>query len=292
MNYKIKRLIFSVLTLSLVSQHHLVHADINTDTERLLNWAENVYPEIFPTHQLTHSIEPWLFRYYPETGVYAGVNLGDNNVYVLGGPWGDNITPIDSLANLLLSVDQSGGNDGIPACDTGQIPAGFSYSQNGNVVNVTTNGQCVVLPASTNNTLCSAPRQATQTGISVLAATTLTQYRMGGITTVLPINPFESMASGFSGKHCTINAPADMQNVIVNQDICLDVTQQFEASLGNLQNVPGISINPPITVTTQGTTSSTRVDNCFNTDADSIADAYSGEVWIKQNGAFVKMPTF
>lgn len=82
-------------------------ADTASDTDTLLNWAENNYPEYFPTHQTTQSIAPWLFRFYPDKNVYAGVNTSNNGVYVLGGPWGiDKPTYIDSLYNL-LSVAQN-----------------------------------------------------------------------------------------------------------------------------------------------------------------------------------------
>jgi len=77
------------------------------DTETLLNWAESTYPQLFPSHQATQSSAPWLYRFYPEAQVYAGVNTSNNGVYVLGGPWGNAApTYIDSLSNLIA---QAGG---------------------------------------------------------------------------------------------------------------------------------------------------------------------------------------
>lgn len=286
-----KRLVLSFLTLFIVNQAHLANADINSDTEQLLNWAENNFPQFFPSHQATQNINPWLFRHYSETGVYAGVNTSDNHVYLLGGPWGDNVTVVDSLSNLLAIVGQSNGNTGIPACDTTQVPSGMAFTQNGNVVNVTTNGQCIAIASS--SALCVAPRQSSQTGISVLTNTAITESSMSGITMAIPgYNPLESLANAGSGKHCTINAPSETQNLIINQDICLDVTAQFQSNLDALQNLPGITITPPITVTSKGTTTGTIVADCFATDADSISDAYTGEAWINQNGTFVKYDSF
>ncbi len=93
-------------TLVFIGNIGLAAADTASDTDTLLNWAESNYPAHFPTHQTTQSIAPWLFRFYPDTNVYAGVNTSDNGVYVFGWPWG-NVNPIyiDSLPNLLLAAN-------------------------------------------------------------------------------------------------------------------------------------------------------------------------------------------
>jgi hypothetical protein len=63
--------------------------------EQLLNFAETTFPNFFPVHQTTGTFDPFLFRYYPQTGVYVGVvvkaNMGYtlDGVYVMGGPFGD-----------------------------------------------------------------------------------------------------------------------------------------------------------------------------------------------------------
>ena len=102
----IKQLTLLFCTLVFLGNISFAAADTASDTDTLLNWAENNYPTYFPTHQTTQSIAPWVFRFYPETNVYAGVNTSDNGVYVLGGPWGNiNPTYIDSLSNLLLAAN-------------------------------------------------------------------------------------------------------------------------------------------------------------------------------------------
>ncbi|MGG7055468.1 DUF1566 domain-containing protein [Nitrosomonas sp. ANs5] len=59
-------------------------------------------PDLFTQHRATLSSPPWLYRFYPETGVYAGVNTDNHNVYVLGGAFGNEIPVfIDTLASLL-----------------------------------------------------------------------------------------------------------------------------------------------------------------------------------------------
>lgn len=284
MKHQIKQIILSVCTLILLGNIHIASADTASDTEILLNWAENTYPQYFPNHQATQNVDPWIFRHYPDTGIYAGVNKGDNNVYVLGGPWGNSPTLIDSLADLIVIANS--GNSSIPACNTASVPAVLVYTQNGNVVNVTTNGQCITLP--TNNNLCQAPQQTAATGISVLTNSTVTSSEFKGFTVDIPgiPNPFQSLADDFStSKHCTINAPAEGANLIINSDVCYDMTAQFG---DQFEGIPGIRVTPPITLATKGTTTSQIVPDCFTTDAETLYDAFTKEFWFKQNGTFVK----
>lgn len=77
-----KKFAIGIYAIILSGNFNPAFADLSSDTETLLNWAENTYPAYFPNHQATQSIEPWLFRFYPDTGIYAGVNKGDNKVYV------------------------------------------------------------------------------------------------------------------------------------------------------------------------------------------------------------------
>ncbi|WP_297326089.1 hypothetical protein, partial [Nitrosomonas sp.] len=232
MKHHMKQLIMSVCTCLLLSNTHFAAADTASDTEILLNWAENTYPQYFPTHQVTQTIDPWIYRFYPETGIYAGVNKTDNNVYALGGPWGDTPTLIDTLPNLVALAGS--GNSSIPACNTANAPAGMHYTQNGNVVNITTDG-CIPLP--TSNNVCQAPQQTAETGISVLTSSNVTSSAILGITIDIPNipNPFESFANNFSNsKHCTVNVPAEGANLIINSDVCYDMTAQFGSEFENI----------------------------------------------------------
>lgn len=284
MKHRFKNFIIGACTFVLLGNAYFAAADTASDTETLLNWAENSFPRYFAPHQTTQSINPWLFRHYPETGIYAGVNLTDNNVYVMGGPWGNTPTLIDTLPNLFALANS--GNNSIPACNTAVAPAGLVYTQNGNVVNVTTNGQCIPLPD--NNNLCQAPQQTTPTGISVLTSTTVISSQFNGITIDIPgiPNPFQSIGDNFSNsKHCTINVPAEGANLIINSDVCFDMTAQFG---DDFNNIPGITVTPPITMATKDTTTNQSVANCFDTEADTVYDAFTQEFWIRQDGNFVK----
>lgn len=284
MKHPMKQLIMSVCTCLLLGNTHFAAADTASDTETLLNWAENTYPDYFPTHQATQNIDPWLYRFYPETGIYAGVNKTDNNVYALGGPWGDTPALIDTLPNLVALAGS--GNSSIPACNTASAPAGMRYAQNGNIVDITTDGQCIPLP--TSNNVCQVPQQTAETGISVLTSSTVISSRFEGFKIDIPgiPNPFESFANSFSNsKHCTVNVPAEGANLIINSDVCYDMTAQFGSEF---ENIPGIVITRPITMARKDTTTSQAVPDCFATDADTIFNTVTNEFWIKKNGVFEK----
>ena len=288
MNHRVKHLILSFCSIILASNSYLALADTSSDTEALLNWAEKTFPQFFPSKQATQSIEPWLYRFYPETGIYAGVNKGDNNVYTLGGPWGNNPTLIDSLSNLIAQINNSGGNGNIASCDTTNTIPGITYSQSGNVITVTSNGQCVTAPDQNATNLCPIPPQTAPTGISILSTNTVTRSEIGGITASIPgiLDPFLNLISASSNaKHCTRNAPNENTNLIVNSDLCFDITTQLSALIGAID---GITVTPPITLSTAGTYTSQVVSDCFTTDAATITDAVTGEFWVKENGSFVK----
>jgi hypothetical protein len=96
------------VTLALLGNMNLAVANTAEDAEKIFNWAENSYPSIFPGHSATQSVLPWLFRFYSATGIYAGVNTDNQNVYVLGGPFGhESPTFIDALHNLLVLAESS-----------------------------------------------------------------------------------------------------------------------------------------------------------------------------------------
>ena len=60
---------------------------------RLLDLAQQTYPELFPGNAITQTSAPFLYRHYPATGTYLGVVVQSdpaytlNGVYVMGGPF-------------------------------------------------------------------------------------------------------------------------------------------------------------------------------------------------------------
>ena len=85
-----------------------------------------------------------------------------------------------------------------------------------------------------------------------------------------------------------MNAPAETANLVVNSDLCLDLTTAITGAIGSLP-IDGIVITPPVNYFTKGTSASQSVPDCFETDATTISDALTGEVWINQGGGFVKV---
>lgn len=68
--------------------------------EALLNFGEAQFPQYFPSRRWTQSLPPYLYRYYPETGIYLGV--ADGKVYVLGGEFGmQSPTFVGALADFI-----------------------------------------------------------------------------------------------------------------------------------------------------------------------------------------------
>lgn len=83
--------------------------------EQLLNFAESTFPNYFPVHQATGTFDPFLYRYYPQTGIYVGVvvkaNMGYtmDGVYVMGGPFGDSPVYVGQLSSFITPVDPGTG---------------------------------------------------------------------------------------------------------------------------------------------------------------------------------------
>lgn len=287
MKQRMKSLLVLACTFIFLGKVNFASAELASDTERLLNWAETTFPQYFPSHQGTQSIEPWLFRFYPESQIYAGVNKSDSNVYVLGGAFGDAPTRIDSLVNLMSQVNNSGGGN-IAGCDTSTVPVGITYSQSGNVVSVSTGGQCVPAPDLSNSNLCQPPKQTAASGISLLGTNTVSSSQITGISiTGFPIDLKQIIDTTANVKHCTKNAPVDTANIIVNSDLCFDVTTAITSMIP--PGTPGIVTNPPVLYSTKGTFTTQTVADCFATDATTVTDAFTGEVWIRnQAGIFEK----
>lgn len=63
----------------------------------LFNWAERAFPSLFPGHQATLSAPPYLYRFYPGTGIYVG--MSGNNVYLMGGPYGGQPVRVGTVAS-------------------------------------------------------------------------------------------------------------------------------------------------------------------------------------------------
>lgn len=80
------------------------------DEERLMDWAENTYPQFFsPAPSVTKTDFPgWKYRFYKDTGTAVGIQNG-KDVFVSGGSFSKlgTLIYIDKLTTLLTSVELS-----------------------------------------------------------------------------------------------------------------------------------------------------------------------------------------
>ena len=70
------------------------------DANALMDWAEIQYAGYFPSHQINRSFDIFLFRFYPETGIYLAV--AGQDVYVL--PAGGQPLRVGVLADFACQV--------------------------------------------------------------------------------------------------------------------------------------------------------------------------------------------
>lgn len=78
--------------------------DPAAEAKALFDFAEARFPHLFPTHRPDMAIENWRYRFYPETGIFLVV--ADGRVYVLGGPFGDQVRYV-GLAHDVLNPPAS-----------------------------------------------------------------------------------------------------------------------------------------------------------------------------------------
>ncbi len=77
------------------------------EAEAIMDAGEAQYPQYFPSHETTRWFDPYLYRFYPETGIYLGINEDEKAVYLLGGVFGDTLYRVGSVTEVkaLLGMD-------------------------------------------------------------------------------------------------------------------------------------------------------------------------------------------
>lgn len=70
-----------------------------TRATALLDWAERKFPNYFPSHRPDQFAAPYIYRHYPETGIYLGVD--GTQVYVMGGPFGASPVYVGQVGDFL-----------------------------------------------------------------------------------------------------------------------------------------------------------------------------------------------
>ncbi len=66
--------------------------------DRLFDWAELSFPDLFPSREASFDILGYYARFYPATGIYVGIK--DGHVFVTGGSFGPGIVDLGSLEPL------------------------------------------------------------------------------------------------------------------------------------------------------------------------------------------------
>ncbi|MCF6202633.1 MAG: hypothetical protein L3J59_03050 [Methylococcaceae bacterium] len=59
--------------------------------------------------------------------------------------------------------------------------------------------------------------------------------------------------------------------------------------MGDLSALPAGVLTPPVITSSETTSVSVKVDDCFHTDTSSITNLVTDEAWLNQNGRFVKV---
>lgn len=175
----------------------------------------------------------------------------------------------------LVSVGGSHQASGSTACNATATPDGMSYSQSGNTITVTTNGQCI--PLQTSGTCF--PSSSQTTGINVLITPAILSFKLSGIkfNTGVPTNILDETVSQYGKMSvCIKNAPSGFSDLIINADVCYDLTSLLSSS--SLQWLATfITVTNPVTISTQSTTKLSVVSDCATSGASSIYDALTGQ---------------
>ncbi|BCG64931.1 MAG: hypothetical protein methR_P2724 [Methyloprofundus sp.] len=287
------------IAVSIVCVAQPVQADVSSDTAQIFELIAQLFSSEFTAGQPVLTFDTvWLYQ-VGTSGVIVGVNQATGEVYLLGGAIGPEpvlVGQSDAVVALLQgqasSTDSTGGIEEV--CNTSSsVASGYSYSREGNVITVSTNGQCIEIPENQN--YCEATPEIdaagapVATGLHVLTQTNVESFNFSGLEYNIPgmDSPLDSMAQGFANSgSCIINAPADFTNMTINTDICFDMTSQ----LSGLSSIPGVlTITPPVTTSFMGTSVITTVSDCFATGALSITDIVTEQSWILTNGSYVQI---
>lgn len=289
--------LFSSLALCMAFIVQPAQATFTDDCNTVLNGAQQSFAGIFPGNPPNQFFGNWCFRSYPGV-LLAGITSGDSDfqpgVYVMGPPFANTPTFVGTVNEVLVMLGlpaDSGSSDQAAICDTSNNEAsGIIQTQEDNKIKITTNGQCVKPPK--NNSFCEVSPETdddggfVETGIHALTTTDVNSVIFSGfdIPDIPGIpgfsNPLESIVDSFASKTCIIHAPEEISNFEIETDICLDLTDE-------VKGIPGVM--PPVTVKFQGLSTMEIVNDCFQTDADSITNLVTEQIWIRQNGNFVEI---
>jgi hypothetical protein len=227
-------------------------ADLKADADTVFDWAELTFPTIFPSHQPTQRVSDWLYRRYPESDLYVGINNQD--VYYISGNAlreGGNPTYLNNVPSIMQLVAP------VPEIDYSvpQALEGHLISREGEVFKVSTNA-CIPDPQVGVNYY---PQQAMENGISVLSRINVTQA-----------------VNGISGPLSFVTCTKNIASNVATTAIALNVCYTDDSA-------------SPMSTQTQGTIVYEQVADCFETDADIVTDIANDYFWVKVGDKLVKL---
>ena len=285
------------LSLAFILQPVQAESEKDQSCNFILDGAQQIFYDLFPSNPKTQFSGSWCYRYYKESKIYAGINRGEKSfktdgVYVLGGVFGDTPVYIDQ-ADAVIDLLSSQISEGL--CGNSGLPAGLMVKNEGNITTFSSGGECIKIPRS-NNYCDTLPEKGEggeiiATGIHALITTEISDYNLSGIKipSIPDIfgfskikNPFEYLKDELNHSVCIINYPAKTDH-IVETDICIDLSNQ----LGDIASF--IKEKLPVTMKYKGLTNTEVVEKCHDTNAESISDLKTGEFWLRKNGEFVKV---
>lgn len=94
----------STITLgSGVNNEPVRDAALESKLAVLFDWATQQYPDFFPQVVENQVYRDWIYRYYPQSQIYLGVQNG-TKIYLTGGVFGQSVTYIDEVDNMLAYI--------------------------------------------------------------------------------------------------------------------------------------------------------------------------------------------
>jgi len=116
---------------------------LQKDSDNFMNWAESLFYDLLSPSNQTSQVfsikDPqspyfgyWYYRYYPETGIYLGLKPNTENthynIYVSGGRFGNELTFIETLPNLVKNIPQFSLSDCVPTIPFPQQGTTIEYT--------------------------------------------------------------------------------------------------------------------------------------------------------------------
>lgn len=80
-------------------------ADERLNADRLMDFAEAQYKDLFPTPETTRSLDNWFYRYYAQSGVFLAVI--NWRIYVVGGPLGAEVRDVGEVSDYITIAPPS-----------------------------------------------------------------------------------------------------------------------------------------------------------------------------------------